>query len=147
MGCSICSAGLFLVAYIKKHVVILSWQLMVLHVCCAWRCGGSVCTACNNPINIITSRRVSKSFCCRSCSPGTLVAHWQAAGLARPKGQPRFRSRELIQVDVCPVSCALPNLHELRVSSKLPSHQGDQPSAAIDHDNCQLVSNTQQVSF
>ncbi|KAL3150534.1 hypothetical protein ABBQ32_000350 [Trebouxia sp. C0010 RCD-2024] len=36
----------------------------------------------------------------RSCSPGTLVAHWQAAALSRPKGQPRFRSRELIQASV-----------------------------------------------
>ncbi|DBA93106.1 TPA: hypothetical protein ACH3X2_003424 [Trebouxia sp. C0005] len=34
----------------------------------------------------------------RCCSPGTLVAHWQAAGLSR--GQPRFRSREVIQASM-----------------------------------------------
>lgn len=36
----------------------------------------------------------------RCCSPGTLVAHWQAAAMSRPRGQPRFRSRELIQASM-----------------------------------------------
>ena len=51
-----------------------------------------------NTTCMLLSQNDQFTGCYRCCSPGTLVAHWQAAGLSRPKGQPRFRSRDVIQV-------------------------------------------------